>query len=197
MERIFFVFKKIIPKKIFKAFQPYYHYILSILGALFYGFPAQKLFVIGITGTKGKSSTAELITSILESAGHRTALLGTIRFKIGNKSERNLHKMTMPGRLFVQKFLRDALKAKCTHAVIEITSEGARQHRHRYVEMNALVVTNLTPEHLESHGSFEKYKESKLTSARGLAMSSKRPRILVANAGALHGANFATRIRGR
>ncbi|OGZ04260.1 MAG: hypothetical protein A2648_00460 [Candidatus Lloydbacteria bacterium RIFCSPHIGHO2_01_FULL_41_20] len=190
MERIFFVFKKIIPKKIFKAFQPYYHYILSILGALFYGFPAQKLFVIGITGTKGKSSTAELITSILESAGHRTALLGTIRFKIGNKSERNLHKMTMPGRLFVQKFLRDALKAKCTHAVIEITSEGARQHRHRYVEMNALVVTNLTPEHIESHGSFEKYKESKLSIARELAISSKRPRILVANADDLHGADF-------
>ena len=190
MEKILFIFKKIIPKKTLEALRPYYHYILSILGALFYGFPAQKLFVIGITGTKGKSSTAELINSILEADGHKTALLGTIRFKIGDKSERNLHKMTMPGRFFVQKFLHEALKAGCTHAVIEITSEGAKQHRHRYVEMNALIITNLTPEHIEAHGSFEKYKEAKLSIARELAISSKRPRIIVANADDLHGADF-------
>ncbi|MEK7581876.1 MAG: UDP-N-acetylmuramoyl-L-alanyl-D-glutamate--2,6-diaminopimelate ligase [Patescibacteria group bacterium] len=190
IERILRTIRFFIPKQLYQFFQPFYHYLLAILGAFFYGFPAQKLFVVGITGTKGKSSTAELISLIFESAGYKTALLSTIHFKIGGKSERNLYKMTMPGRFFVQKFLHKAVKAGCTHAVIEMTSEGSRQHRHRYTEMNALVVTNLTPEHIESHGSFEKYKEAKLSIARELAISSKHPRIIVSNADDEHGRDF-------
>jgi len=99
-------------------------------------------------------------------------------------------KMTMPGRFFVQKFLREAVDAGCTHAVIEMTSEGARQFRHRFIEIDALIFTNLTPEHIESHGSFEKYKAAKLSIAEAVAKSPKRPRYLVANVDDEHGSDF-------
>ena len=98
--------------------------------------------------------------------------------------------MTMPGRFFVQRFLRRAVTAGCTHAIIEITSEGAKQYRHTFLELDALIFTNLTPEHIESHGSFENYKQAKLSIARRVATSIKRPRYLVANVDDEHGADF-------
>jgi UDP-N-acetylmuramoyl-L-alanyl-D-glutamate--2,6-diaminopimelate ligase len=98
--------------------------------------------------------------------------------------------MTMPGRFFVQQFLRDAVTAGCTHAVVEMTSEGAKQFRHRFIELDALIFTNLTPEHIESHGSFENYKQAKLSIAERVANSKKRPRYIVANIDDDHGADF-------
>jgi UDP-N-acetylmuramoyl-L-alanyl-D-glutamate--2,6-diaminopimelate ligase len=170
--------RRIIPQSVYSL----YHFVLALLGALRYGFPSRRLVVIGITGTKGKTSTTELLNGILEAAGKRTAVLGTLRFKIGEKNERNLKKMTMPGRFFVQKFLSDAVAAGCTHAIIEMTSEGAKQYRQRFVDMDALIFTNLSPEHIESHGSFENYRDAKLSIARTLARSSKKHRYMVANA---------------
>src|SRR3989338_11201634 len=83
-----------------------YHYLLALGAAVFYRFPARQLFVIGITGTKGKTTTAELVSAILTAAGRRVAVSSTLHFKIGERSERNLKKMTMPGRGFIQKLLR-------------------------------------------------------------------------------------------
>ncbi len=156
------IIKRAVPQKIFRAVQPIYHYLLAIIGAAVYRFPARKLFVIGVTGTKGKSSTTEIINAILEQAGHKTAVCNTIRFKIGGESVPNKFKMSMPGRFFIQNFLYRAVKSGCTHAVVEITSEGVRQFRHKFVWLNVFVFTNLAPEHIESHGSYEKYKEAKL-----------------------------------
>jgi UDP-N-acetylmuramoyl-L-alanyl-D-glutamate--2,6-diaminopimelate ligase len=68
----------------------------------------------------------------------------------------------MPGRFFIQRFLRDAHKAGCTHAVIEVTSQGVAQARHKFIEWSAAVLTNIAPEHIEAHGSFEKYRDAKL-----------------------------------
>jgi len=157
------ILKKLIPKFIFDFFQPAYHYGLALLGALKYRFPSKKLIVIGITGTKGKTTTAELINAILEVAGYKTALQSTLRFKIGDKEKRNLFKMSMPGRFFMQKFLRDAVNAGCTHAVLEMTSEGAKQFRHKFIHPDSLIFTNLAPEHIESHGSYENYLKAKLS----------------------------------
>lgn len=167
------------------------YYLAWALGsAWWYGHPSAKLIVIGVTGTKGKSTTAELIRHTLAQTGHTVALASTIRFMVGNATERNLFKMTMPGRGYLQQFLRRALDAGCTHAVVEMTSEGALQHRHAGLELNALVFTNLQPEHIERHGSFEAYADAKLELARALGASPKRPRIIVANADDAYGAQF-------
>ncbi len=170
--------KYIIPGPLLRA----YHFLLAYLGALLYGFPSRRLTVIGVTGTKGKSSTVEILNSLFEEAGYITAVAGTIRFKIGNNSRPNLFKMTMPGRFFIQKFLRDAVRARVTHVILEITSEAVKQSRHRFIDLDALIFTNIAPEHIESHGSFENYLAAKLLIAEALEASPKRPRIMIANA---------------
>ncbi len=159
-----------------------YHFGIALLGAVICGFPSAKLIVIAVTGTKGKSSTTEMINAIFESAGYKTALLNSIRFKIASESKPNELRMSMPGRFFIQDFLMRAVHAQCTVAILEMTSEGARQSRHRGIALDALVFTNLAPEHIESHGSLEAYAAAKFEIGRQLARSSKRPRIMVANA---------------
>jgi UDP-N-acetylmuramoyl-L-alanyl-D-glutamate--2,6-diaminopimelate ligase len=173
--------RKIIPLKIFKKLQPAYHFALAFLAALVYRFPSRKIFVLGVTGTKGKTSTLEILSAILEEAGFKTALASTLRFKIDRESENNRLKMTMPGRFFVQRFLRRAVKEKCDYALLEMTSEGAKQFRHKFISLNALIFTNLSVEHIESHGSFEKYLEAKLKFAKVLEKSKKKRKIIIAN----------------
>jgi UDP-N-acetylmuramoyl-L-alanyl-D-glutamate--2,6-diaminopimelate ligase len=167
-----------------------YHYTMAMAGALYYRFPSRQLFVIGITGTKGKSTTAELVAAMLEEAGFTVALASTIRFAVGYESEPNLFKMTMPGRFFLQRFLRKAVRKGATHAVVEMTSEGAKQYRHKGIAFDALIFTNLQPEHLESHGGMQKYAEAKLSLAKHLESSPKRPRYVVANADDAYGKDF-------
>jgi len=175
------IIEKFIPKQIFKAAQPTYHFLLAFWGALIYRFPSRKIKLIGVTGTKGKTSTTELINAILEKAGYKTALLGTLRIKIGDESKRNLFKMTMPGRFFIQKFLRNAISEKCDYVIIEMTSEGTKQFRHKFLNLDALIFTNLSPEHIESHGSYEKYLAAKLKIAKALEASKKKERFIIAN----------------
>jgi UDP-N-acetylmuramoyl-L-alanyl-D-glutamate--2,6-diaminopimelate ligase len=190
LDTLLYRLKRLVPLSLFRSIQPPYHYILSLIGAILYNFPSKEITVIGVTGTKGKSSVVEILNAIFEADGKRTAISGTIRFKIGEKSERNLYKMTMPGRFFVQKFLREAVNAGCEVAILEMTSEGVKQYRHKFIHLDALVFTNLTPEHIESHGSFEKYVAAKLELARALEQSQKRPRTIVANRDDEHGGLF-------
>ena len=190
LETILKTGRKIIPKKLFKAGQPVYHYSLALLGALIYRFPSRKIKVIAVTGTKGKSTVTELIAKILESAGNENAIgkkclvasTSTIQFKIGNQTRRNLYKMSMPGRFFMQKFLHQAVKAGCEYAVLEVTSEGAKLFRHKFIDFNALVFTNISPEHIESHGSYERYLDAKLSYSRALAESNKFSKFIIVNA---------------
>jgi len=190
MDNFLYFIKRLIPYTLLRALQPPYHFILSLVGALVYRFPSKEIIVIGVTGTKGKSTVVELINAIFEADGRRTAVAGTIRFKIGEKSERNMYKMTMPGRFFLQKFLRDAVNAGCDIAVVEMTSQGVLQYRHKFIHLDALVFTNLSPEHIEAHGSYEKYIAAKLELARALEQSQKQPRYIIANRDDDHGALF-------
>jgi len=153
-------------KKLIKKFIPpfllgWYHLCLAFLGALIYRFPSRKLKIIGVTGTNGKTTVVNLTTKILEEAGHKVASLSSIKFKIIDKETPNALKMTMPGRFKIQKFLRQAVKAGCQYVVLEVTSEGIKQHRHRFINFAIAVFTNLSPEHIEAHQGFENYKRAK------------------------------------
>lgn len=149
--------KKRIPQPIFNL----YHLLLALLGNVVYFFPSRKMKVIGVTGTKGKTTTAYLLYQILKNTGHNTALVSTTFFALGEKIIPNLTKMGMPGRFFLPQFLRKALRRKIKYAVIETTSEGILQHRQRFLSYDAAVFTSLSPEHIERHGSFENYRKAK------------------------------------
>ena len=149
--------KKYIPKFGFKI----YHYLLALLGAFLFGFPSNKIKVIGITGTNGKSTTASICLKVLEAGGYKVATMSSISFKIGEQEIVNDLKMTMPGRFKIQEFLREAVDKKCDYAIIEVTSEGVEQFRHKFIDFDVAILTNLSKEHIESHGSFENYKAAK------------------------------------
>lgn len=178
--------KKFIPRSLISA----YHFALAILGAFRYGFPSRKLQVVGVTGTNGKSSTVEFINAIFEAANYRTALVSSIRVKVGDNSQPNPLGRSMPGRFFLQRFLADAYRDECDIAIIEMTSEGARQHRHRGIALDAFVFLNLAPEHIESHGSLQAYADAKFELAKQLLRSRKRPRVIVANADDVEGVRY-------
>jgi len=184
------VLKIIIPRPVVILFRKPYHFFLSFLFAVLYGFPAKGMTIIGVTGTKGKSTVTEMLFRVLQYAEYPVAVAGTIRFAIRENSEPNLFKMTMPGRGFIQEFLSRAKKAGARFAVLEISSESTLQFRHLFLYQNALVFTNLQKEHIESHGSFEKYAEAKLKIGQELERSLKRPRAIIANADDVHSAPY-------
>jgi len=160
--------RKFVPKFMLRA----YHFCWALLGAVIFGFPGlgrrslgeggENMKIIGVTGTSGKSTTVDFITRILEENGEKVASVSSIRFKVGEKEWENKYKMTMPGRFVIQKFLRQAKNTGCDFVVLEVTSEGIRQFRHKFINFDCAVFTNLSPEHIESHGGFENYRNEKL-----------------------------------
>ncbi|MEK7647089.1 MAG: UDP-N-acetylmuramoyl-L-alanyl-D-glutamate--2,6-diaminopimelate ligase [Patescibacteria group bacterium] len=162
LEKFLRIGKKLIPGRLFSMLQPFYHWFLGAIGAFWYGYPSRSLTIIGVTGTNGKSTVVNLLDAILSESGIKAASVSSVRFKIGEREWPNELKMTMPGRFILQKFLAQAKKEKATHAIIEATSEGIRQFRHKNIKWDILVFTNITPEHIESHGGFAKYCAAKL-----------------------------------
>lgn len=139
-----------------------YHRVRSFAAAVLYGFPARRMIVVGITGTKGKTSTGNYIWSVLTAGGYAAGLLSSANFRIGRTEEPNTRKMTMPDSFFIQKRLRMMRKKNIEIAVIEMTSEGMKYFRHTGIPVDIAVFTNLTPEHLRSHkNDFEVYKKAK------------------------------------
>ncbi len=172
------IIRGLLPERAISA----YHLFLAEFAALVFRYPSRGMLIVAVTGTKGKSSVTEMVAAILEASNYRTALVNSIRFKIGEWSAPNTTRMSMPGRFFMQRFMRRAYADDCDAVVLEMTSEGARQHRHRGIALDALIFTNLAPEHIESHGSFEAYADAKFEIGRALARSRKRHRFMVANA---------------
>lgn len=162
--------KKFVPKFLRNAI----HYFFAWYGAVKYKHPSDELFVIGITGTSGKSSTVYWLRQVLESAGYRVGSLSTIDFYIAGENRLNDQKMTMLGRTQIQKYLREMVRRKCDIAIVEMTSEGAVQHRNKFINVDTMALTNLYPEHIESHGSFEKYKDAKRSMFAYVAQSKRK-----------------------
>ncbi len=152
----------------------FYHYLLAWSGSIRYRHPSRELFVIGVTGTKGKSTTIEFANALLTASGKKTAVLSSLHSPSFN---------TMPGRWAIQKFLRDAASTGANYALVEVTSEGVKQWRHRFIDWDAAVFLNLRPEHIESHGSFEKYRAAKIAFFASLKHSSKKMRRFFINEG--------------
>ena len=170
LDKFLFKTKKLVPKSVFVFFQPAYHVLLAYAGAILYGFPSKKLKVIGVTGTKGKSTVVYLVSKILEIGPQNNGLnaktsgvaaCGSLGYKIKDKEWPNNLKMTMPGRFRLQKLMAEAVKAGCEYFVLEVTSEGIKQKRHLGINFDCAVFTNLHKEHMESHGSFQNYYQAK------------------------------------
>ncbi len=157
-------FKKLIPKKLVN----FYHYLWALAGALIYKFPSRNLIVIGVTGTKGKTSVSYLTYALLQSAGIKTALFSSQYFCINDELKENTVRLTTPGHGFFQKFLAEATKAGCEVAILEITSEGLVQSRHRFIDFDIVAFINIHPEHIEHHGGYLNYREAKSLLFRNL-----------------------------
>lgn len=152
-------------KKIVRALTPHflvsgYHRALAWLGALRYGFPSRGMVVIGVLGTRGKTTVANLIWAALTAAGYKVGQTGTANIRIGNEERVNRMHMTMPGRFTLQRLLAEMRDAGCQFAVIETPSEGVEQWRHKGIAYDAAVMTTLYPEYLAVHGnSYERCKD--------------------------------------
>lgn len=155
---------------------------LAHLSAAFYGFPAKKLTVIGVTGTDGKTTTTNLIFEILKTAGFKTGMVSTVNAVFGNQSIDTGFHVTTPESPEIQRYLAMMVANGVTHAVIETTSHGLAQKRVDACGFNAAVVTNITHEHLDYHGTLENYRDAKANLFRELiATSTDGPKIAVLN----------------
>ena len=132
---------------------------LSIIASEFYNHPSSSMTVIGITGTNGKTTTAFLVKSILENANLKVALIGTLGLIAKNyKYQKTL---TTPDPISLHKILHDLKSAGFSHVVMEVSSHALDQYRVADIQFNIAAFTNITPEHLDYHGTFEKYKNTK------------------------------------
>ena len=134
---------------------------LSIIAANWYGSPANKLRIIGVTGTDGKTTTSSIIYWILTSAGRKAGLISTVSAKIGEKEYDTGFHVTNPEPLALQEFLSKMVEANCEYAVLEVTSHGLDQDRVYGIDFDISVLTNITHEHIDYHKTFEDYAKAK------------------------------------
>ncbi len=132
---------------------------LADLAARFHGRPTEKLNVVGVTGTKGKSTTTYLIRSIFEAAGERAGLLGTIQYAIAGRVVPS--PLTTPPADELQKFFAEMAAAGCRSAAMEVSSIALDQRRTHALHFAAAVFTNLQRDHLDYHGTPEAYRDAK------------------------------------
>ena len=159
---------------------------LAWLAAEFYDHPGRKLTVIGVTGTDGKTTTSNLLFQILRTAGFKTGLVSTVNAVIGDEVMDTGFHVTTPEATEVQKILAKMVAAGLTHVVLETTSHGLAQHRVTGCEYDLAVVTNITHEHLDYHGSYEGYRAAKARLFQELERTVPKtfgnPRLAVLNA---------------
>lgn len=136
-------------------------YAMALISAAWFGYPAQEMKVIGITGTKGKTTTTYMVKSILESAGYKVGLIGTIEVIIGDQVIPA--KNTTPESYTIQQYFRQMADAGCQIVVMEVSSQGLMLHRTAGILFEIGIFTNIEPDHIgpAEHASFEDYIECK------------------------------------
>jgi UDP-N-acetylmuramoyl-L-alanyl-D-glutamate--2,6-diaminopimelate ligase len=155
--------------------------LLGDIASRFYGFPSKELYMIGVTGTNGKTTTSYLVESILNAAGKKAGLIGTISYRY----EGHTHKAynTTPGAEELQSLLHDMKVAGTEYVVMEVSSHALDQKRVEGVDFNTAIFTNLTHDHLDYHGTLENYKATKkLFFSHFLKKSSKEGKHAIINA---------------
>ncbi len=159
---------------------------LAHLCASFYDHPGRKLTVIGVTGTDGKTTTSNLLFNILKTAGLKAGLISTVNAVIGDEVIDTGFHVTTPEATEVQYYLAKMVSAGLTHVVLETTSHGLAQHRVTGCEYDIAVVTNITHEHLDYHGSYESYRSAKALLFQSLPKTGNKlfgnPRLSILNA---------------
>lgn len=145
------------------------------LAAAWHGHPARKLAMVGVTGTDGKTTTANLLFAILQRVGIQVGLISTVKAQIGDSElSTGLH-VTTPDPMDLQALLAQMVEAGLSHCVLEATSHGLAQHRVAACDFDIGVVTNVTHEHLDFHGSLEAYREAKASLVRSLGATARKP----------------------
>ena len=152
-----------------------YHKSRGIAAALTANFPARRMIVVGVTGTNGKTTTCNLLGQILSATGAKVGLATTVNFWVGHKRWINETKMTTFSPFKLQGLLKQMAKADCRYAVIETSSHALAQHRTWGIDYDVAVFTNLTPEHLDFHKTFEQYRDAKIKLFRSLLGSRRKP----------------------
>ena len=148
---------------------------LAKMSAAFYGYPSRKMTIIGVTGTDGKTTTATLIYHILKAAGFKTGLISTVSALVGEQALDTGFHVTTPEATEIQAYLAQMAAQGTTHVVLETTSHGLDQHRVSACDFDIGVVTNITHEHLDYHGSYRSYREAKGRLLRLLAQTPPKP----------------------
>ena len=139
----------------------FYHLLQAVAANIAYGFPARKMRVTAITGTNGKTTSCFFLASILRAAGRKVGMLTTVRFTIGSQIIANDLNMTTVNPFLLQKYLKKMLQHGCTDIVLETTSHAIDQHRIWGINFTAIGITNITHDHLDYHGTFAGYIETK------------------------------------
>ncbi len=156
------VVKKFIPVSVFKTIEPYGHLAEAVLANVRYGFPSRNMHIIGVTGTNGKTTSSFMVQKMLSRAGYKTALMTTVAYGVDNAIIPQIAHMTTASAPLLQKRLRNFKRQGVEWVVLETTSHALAQHRVWGIPYEIAVMTNITHEHLDYHGTFERYVEAKL-----------------------------------
>ena len=162
MQPIFNFLKRILGKNFTKKIRPLGHGIKAYLASLYYGFPGKKMILIGITGTKGKTTATVLTGKMFNLLGNKAGYISSALIFDGENEILNPFKMGTIDSVKMQKYLKEMLKNGCQYAVLEMTSLGLEQNRHLGLgKFHSTVFLNIYPEHIEAHGSWENYLAAK------------------------------------
>lgn len=155
------IVKKIIPKNLFRSIEPFGHLLEAVFFNIINGFPARGIKIIGVTGTNGKTTTAYLIHRMMHESGLKVGLMTTVAYGAGMNITPQIHHMTNVPTPELMRRLKELKKQGIEWLVLETTSHALAQHRVWGVPYSVAVITNLTHEHLDYHGTFERYHDAK------------------------------------